>query len=72
MMTRSSITQSCATCTLTISRLFDPMRVTPCSFSLPRWIVTPSRMTLWSPISTRVGLPRNETSWGSPPMTAKG
>ncbi len=64
--------QSCATWTLTISRLSDPIRVTPASFSLPRWMVTPSRMTLRSPISTRVSVPLYETSWGSPPMTAKG
>ena len=57
MMTRSPSMQSCATWTLTIRRLFEPIRVRPSSFSLPRWMVTPSRMTLWSPISTRVGLP---------------
>ena len=54
---RSPSLQSCATCDVAIRKLWLPTRVTPSSFSVARLIVTPSRMMLWSPISTRVGVP---------------
>ena len=54
---RSPSLQSWATWALAIRKLWLPIRVTPSSFSVARLIVTPSRMMLWSPISTRVGVP---------------
>ncbi len=47
--------QSWATWEQAIRKLWSPIAVTPSSFSVARLIVTPSRITLWSPITTRVG-----------------
>ncbi len=64
--------QSWATCTWAMSRLSEPIRVTPPPPAVPRWTVVPSRNTLRSPISTRVASPRNLRSCGTRPIELKG
>ena len=51
------IWQSCAKCTYAMIQLSLPTRVTPASSAVPRLMVTYSRMTLPSPISTAVSSP---------------
>src|SRR5271169_368260 len=49
-----------------------PTRVRPPPPGVPRLMVTYSRITLWSPISSRVGSPLYFRSCGSIPIAAKG
>src|SRR5439155_882452 len=64
--------QSCATCVPVISRLLEPMRVTPPPPTVPRLTVTPSRKVLSSPIRNWVLSPPYLRSWGAVPSDAKG
>ncbi len=55
---RSASWQSWATWLPAMRKLSLPTRVTPSSLVVARLIVTDSRITFRSPISTRVGSPR--------------
>src|SRR5690606_18187333 len=52
-------------------QLSSPTRVTPPSWTVPRFTVTYSRKVLPSPISSRVGSPAYFLSCGSPPIAQK-
>jgi hypothetical protein len=70
MMIRSASSQSCATWQQAISRQSLPTRVQPPPLTVPRLIVTNSRIVLRSPISSWVGSFLYERSWGGPPRLA--
>jgi len=53
-----------------MNRLSSPIRVTPWSCTVPRFRVTHSRITLRSPISSRVASSRYFLSWGAEPTEA--
>src|SRR5487761_2234151 len=63
---------SCPMCTYAISRHPDPTRVMPPPFSVPRLIVTHSRIVFSSPISVSVGSPLYFKSCGATPIDVNG
>ena len=59
-------------CTQVISRQFEPSRVTPPPPTVPRLMVTLSRIVLSSPIIVSVGSPPYFKSCGATPIEQNG